>query len=89
LYAPNNGAFLRDPSLRNPYSRHLGGVNLGFLDGHAAWWHSERLIAEYAERARDGDTQPLGLYMDGPSRIPGVGCQCSADAWPADTPMLF
>ncbi len=89
LYAPNNGAFLRDPTLRNPYSRHLGGVNLGFLDGHAAWWHSERLIAEYAELAREGDTKPLGLYMDGPSRIPGVGCQCDSGSWPADTPMLF
>jgi len=38
LYAPNNGAFLRDPGLLNPYTRHLGGVNLGFLDGHASWW---------------------------------------------------
>jgi prepilin-type N-terminal cleavage/methylation domain-containing protein/prepilin-type processing-associated H-X9-DG protein len=60
LYAPNNGAFLRSPNLRGPYSRHLGGVNLGFLDGHAAWWHSERLLAEYAERARDGEAKPLG-----------------------------
>ena len=89
LYAPNNGAFLRNPSLRAPYSRHLGGVNLGFLDGHAAWWHSERLIAEFAERAKDGDVNPLGLPMDGPSRIPGVGCQCGDVEWPDDLPMLF
>jgi len=89
LYAPNNGAFLRSPNLRAPYSRHLGGVNLGFLDGHASWWHSERLITEYAERGKAGDPRPLGLPMDGPSRIPGVGCQCSSGDWPDDTPMLF
>jgi prepilin-type N-terminal cleavage/methylation domain-containing protein/prepilin-type processing-associated H-X9-DG protein len=32
------------PTARAPWARHLGGVNLGFLDGHAAWWNSERLI---------------------------------------------
>jgi len=32
------------PTARSPWARHLGGVNLGFLDGHAAWWNSERLI---------------------------------------------
>jgi prepilin-type N-terminal cleavage/methylation domain-containing protein/prepilin-type processing-associated H-X9-DG protein len=61
LYAPNNGAFLRSPDLVRPYSRHLGGVNLGFLDGHAAWWSSQRLIAEYADRAKAGETTPFGL----------------------------
>jgi prepilin-type N-terminal cleavage/methylation domain-containing protein/prepilin-type processing-associated H-X9-DG protein len=86
LYAPNNGAFLNNPSLRAPYSRHLGGVNLGFLDGHAAWWHSERLVAEFAERARDGERQPLGLLHDGPSDIPALG-KCFE--WPDGTTMLF
>jgi prepilin-type N-terminal cleavage/methylation domain-containing protein/prepilin-type processing-associated H-X9-DG protein len=42
-----------DPSLRRPYARHLGGVNLGFLDGHAAWWHSERLLAKISEGKGD------------------------------------
>jgi prepilin-type N-terminal cleavage/methylation domain-containing protein/prepilin-type processing-associated H-X9-DG protein len=35
-------------------TRHLGGVNLGFLDGHAAWWNSERMLAAYAEGEIDG-----------------------------------
>ena len=33
-----------DPTLRARMSRHLGGVNLGFLDGHAAWFHSAKLL---------------------------------------------
>ncbi len=38
-----------DVSLRKPFARHLGGVNLGFLDGHAAWWNSEALLAKISE----------------------------------------
>ena len=30
-------------------SRHLGGVNIGFLDGHAQWFSSPRLLALYEE----------------------------------------
>ena len=54
-------AMITDPDLRRPYSRHLGGVNLGFLDGHAAWWNSERLLAECAE---EHSTLPLGLQWN-------------------------
>jgi len=43
-WAPNNGALLRDRGLLKPYTRHLGGVNVGFLDGHAQWIQSEQLI---------------------------------------------
>jgi len=48
-YAPLDGAFIKDPNLRKPYSRHLGGVNLGFLDGHASWVNSETVIRRFAE----------------------------------------
>jgi len=48
--APNNGAFMTNPELRKPYARHLGGVNVGFLDGHATWMNSERLLKMCAER---------------------------------------
>jgi len=37
--------FGTDPNVRKPYSRHLGGVNLGFADGHAAWWPSEKVLS--------------------------------------------
>jgi prepilin-type processing-associated H-X9-DG protein len=49
LHAPNNGAFVRNPELRKPYARHLGGVNAGFLDGHASWMLSQVFINRYAE----------------------------------------
>jgi prepilin-type processing-associated H-X9-DG protein len=76
LYAPGNGAFLRNPDLRKPYARHLGGVNLGFLDGHASWTNSEALITGM----RDGDIDGIpeawpNSTCDGgffPATYPGV-----------------
>ncbi len=35
---------IEDTSLRKPFARHLGGVNLGFLDGHAKWYDAETII---------------------------------------------
>ncbi|MFB3881239.1 MAG: type II secretion system protein [Armatimonadota bacterium] len=32
--------------LLKPFARHLGGSNLGFLDGHASWWQAERILAQ-------------------------------------------
>jgi len=52
---------ITDPDLRRPYARHLGGVNLGFVDGHAAWWHSERLLAEVAEEYKENNRFPMGF----------------------------
>jgi prepilin-type N-terminal cleavage/methylation domain-containing protein/prepilin-type processing-associated H-X9-DG protein len=57
-------AFLGSPD-RKQSARHFGGNNFGFLDGHAAWWSSDRLIAEFADRAREGDSHPMGLYVCG------------------------
>jgi len=53
-YAPAGGAFMRDPGLRKEYARHLGGNNVGFLDGHAQWINAERLIAMVAEGELQG-----------------------------------
>jgi prepilin-type processing-associated H-X9-DG protein len=36
--------FYSDPSARKPYAPHLGGVNLGFADGHASWWSAEAAL---------------------------------------------
>jgi prepilin-type N-terminal cleavage/methylation domain-containing protein/prepilin-type processing-associated H-X9-DG protein len=33
--------FANDPSFRAKYSRHMGGSNYGFADGHAKWWPAE------------------------------------------------
>jgi prepilin-type processing-associated H-X9-DG protein len=38
--------FSTDPSFRAKYTRHLGGSNLGFADGHAAWMPAEQLMNE-------------------------------------------
>ncbi len=63
IYAPP--AFLIDPNLRKPYTRHLGGVNLGFLDGHASWWNSEKLLASVRDLAskNGGTSLPMGLLV--------------------------
>ena len=34
------------PELRRRFARHFGGVNIGFLDGHAKWFDSQVIIAE-------------------------------------------
>ena len=47
--------FWTDESVRKGATRHLGGVNIGFLDGHATWINSERLISGVA----DGDIEGL------------------------------
>jgi prepilin-type N-terminal cleavage/methylation domain-containing protein/prepilin-type processing-associated H-X9-DG protein len=44
-YAPNNGSYLKDVKLRKKFSRHLGGINIGFGDGHAKWFDSESFLA--------------------------------------------
>ncbi len=33
--------FWTDPSFRKPYTRHMGGSNFGFADGHAKWWSAD------------------------------------------------
>ena len=60
-YAPNDGSFLSNPELRKPYARHLGGVNIGFLDGHAQWIHSEMWL----NMAKEGELE--GIYVWGPT----------------------
>jgi len=39
-----DGKFSTDPTERAKHARHLGGSNLGFADGHAAWWQAERIL---------------------------------------------
>jgi len=73
-YAEVDGALLKDPSAAAHYARHLGGTNIGFLDGHAAWMNSRALVAKYAEdpaghpvtNSQLGTYYSLGMYMFGP-----------------------
>jgi prepilin-type N-terminal cleavage/methylation domain-containing protein/prepilin-type processing-associated H-X9-DG protein len=66
-HAPQNGSFYNDRELLKRYARHLGGSNLGFLDGHASWINSQMLL----DKVRDGEI--FGLYSSGPtSQCAGV-----------------
>jgi prepilin-type N-terminal cleavage/methylation domain-containing protein/prepilin-type processing-associated H-X9-DG protein len=38
--------FWTDPSFATQYTRHMGGSNLGFLDGHAKWMMSQAIYAD-------------------------------------------
>jgi prepilin-type N-terminal cleavage/methylation domain-containing protein/prepilin-type processing-associated H-X9-DG protein len=64
---------LRDPEELKARSRHLGGSNLGFLDGHAAW-HPSRGILSEAPRYSGGcwcgpivEGKLKGLHAMGPT----------------------
>jgi prepilin-type N-terminal cleavage/methylation domain-containing protein/prepilin-type processing-associated H-X9-DG protein len=61
--------FWTDASYRKQYARHMGGSNLGFLDGHAAWWAADALIAGA------GNSQNPHPQLD------GFDCQCLPANW--------
>jgi prepilin-type N-terminal cleavage/methylation domain-containing protein/prepilin-type processing-associated H-X9-DG protein len=50
--------FWGDASWRSEFTRHLGGNNLGFADGHAAWWSAGAILA--AANANPSELPPLG-----------------------------
>jgi prepilin-type N-terminal cleavage/methylation domain-containing protein/prepilin-type processing-associated H-X9-DG protein len=52
-----NYLFWEDDSVRAAGTRHLGGVNVGFLDGHAAWWNSMSFINAYNEGDLTGQSR--------------------------------
>jgi prepilin-type N-terminal cleavage/methylation domain-containing protein/prepilin-type processing-associated H-X9-DG protein len=62
---------LRDKNLMKKGSRHLGGNNIGFADGHAAWWNSDRFLDTWAEEAQPGMTA-MGLEAWGPMSWCGI-----------------
>ena len=51
--ATNNGAFFQ-PEVGKKYARHLGGSNVGFLDGHAAWMSWGAIKASWMAEELDG-----------------------------------
>jgi prepilin-type N-terminal cleavage/methylation domain-containing protein/prepilin-type processing-associated H-X9-DG protein len=73
-FAPQNGSFYKNPELLKPYTRHLGGVNIGYLDGHASWINSRSLVNKVAE----GD---IDLDFEGPNSQCCYGAQCEPDTY--------
>jgi prepilin-type N-terminal cleavage/methylation domain-containing protein/prepilin-type processing-associated H-X9-DG protein len=80
--ATSNGAFLANVDVRKPFSRHLGGVNLGFLDGHASWVNSESVIT----REKEGELQ--GWSSWGPLSTCGA-YDPDGGGLSTDVPLLF
>jgi prepilin-type N-terminal cleavage/methylation domain-containing protein/prepilin-type processing-associated H-X9-DG protein len=54
----------RDPDRMSASTRHLGGVNIGYADGHASWLNSRRVLTLYA----DGELLGTDNYCPGLSR---------------------
>jgi prepilin-type N-terminal cleavage/methylation domain-containing protein/prepilin-type processing-associated H-X9-DG protein len=59
--------FWSDASWRSQYTRHLGGNNLGFADGHAKWWTADAMIAG------------IGDWRNPHPSLEGVSCHCLLD----------
>jgi len=71
-FAPQDESFYKNPELLKPYTRHLGGVNIGYLDGHASWINSRTLINRVAE----GE---VNLESSGPNSLCCDGATCEPD----------
>lgn len=52
--------FWMDKNQWKPWTRHMGGSNVGFADGHAAWWNSQALLAELPHY-----DWPTGVWHEG------------------------
>ena len=57
--------FWKDAALRRRFTRHLGGSNIGFLDGHAAWMSADDIMSN----------APTPKNREG-GRLRGIGCVC-------------
>jgi prepilin-type N-terminal cleavage/methylation domain-containing protein/prepilin-type processing-associated H-X9-DG protein len=71
--------FATDPTYRKQYSRHLGGSNLGFADGHAKWYPSDSILALAPKDQGGGCCRPVvennleGLRTDNVGTQPANG----------------
>jgi prepilin-type N-terminal cleavage/methylation domain-containing protein/prepilin-type processing-associated H-X9-DG protein len=61
-------SFWSDGDRRRSYARHLGGTNLGFLDGHAAWWQADAVYSN----TNGGQN----LQQDTTGDLKGMWCYC-------------
>jgi prepilin-type N-terminal cleavage/methylation domain-containing protein/prepilin-type processing-associated H-X9-DG protein len=79
--------FWTDPSYRKKYARHLGGSNIGFADGHAAWMSADAIIAAAGNHKNPSPyvdlimgsgnaAPPAATTGTAPPTLEGVNCQC-------------
>ncbi|MFB3883368.1 MAG: prepilin-type N-terminal cleavage/methylation domain-containing protein [Armatimonadota bacterium] len=63
-------SFAADPAVKRSYTRHLGGSNIGFADGHAAWMSAQNIVAKVDDEGFEGvgwicpTTNPVGYTND-------------------------
>jgi prepilin-type N-terminal cleavage/methylation domain-containing protein/prepilin-type processing-associated H-X9-DG protein len=77
--------FWTDATYRSRYARHLGGSNIGFLDGHAKWWPAEAIV-NAAGNHNNPNPYAMPILGSGAASAPGGGagtafleginCQC-------------
>jgi prepilin-type processing-associated H-X9-DG protein len=65
--------------VRKQFARHLGGTNLGFADGHASWFDSERLLVEFVNSAKGERSAINSDYMYA-GCMPHFPAYCGSDA---------
>jgi len=73
--------FWTDPAMRSRYTRHLGGSNMGFMDGHAAWMPAEAIYAN----SRGGQRNRQDTFGDLRGAACCDGCFCRY-CQPGDNP---
>jgi prepilin-type processing-associated H-X9-DG protein len=74
--------WIQNPSRMKATARHLGGDNLGFLDGHASWLAAGRIVT----MAREGDLE-CAIFWCEPCRSPDAyRAYCGTDPDPS---MIF
>jgi prepilin-type processing-associated H-X9-DG protein len=59
--------YLRDKNVLKQFTRHLGGSNIGWADGHASWMNADRFLDKWADDARATNSEfGLGMWAWGP-----------------------
>ena len=61
LCSGGDGRWTKDVSYRKTFARHLGGENVGFADGHAAWMDAETILNGGYDHSRHG-IHPQQIY---------------------------
>jgi prepilin-type processing-associated H-X9-DG protein len=68
--------FWQDSEIRKRYTRHLGGSNVGFADGHAQWFAAEAIMNEgpTAANLSNGHMRGIGTTVYAPLWDWSYGC---------------
>jgi prepilin-type processing-associated H-X9-DG protein len=62
--------FQTDSTFREKFTRHLGGSNVGFADGHAQWYKADALTA--VSPYTDANCNPVDYQPDGQPLLEGL-----------------